>query len=150
MDMDKLRSFAGLSAESTQAFNKLAPLVEEYAEEIEAAISEADLNPDGAPSAAEITLLRTALGEIDPDLADALADELSHGISADQAQMLAARLTVSCAMADQDAVARVFSGLAQSYSADGDPDSEETALPDGPGEDDEDDESESGDEIEPE
>ena len=116
MDLKRAQAFAGLFSQNTAGFAKLGPLIEEYAEEIEAVIEEADLDEDESISSAKLTLLRTSLGEIDPDLADALEDELSHGISSDQAQTLAAQLTVSCALADQDRVARVFSELSKAYA----------------------------------
>ena len=138
MDIHKLHAFVGRSASGDSRFAKLAPLIEEYAEDIEAAIDEADLDGDEPISPLKLTLLRTALGEIDPDLADALGEELGRGLTSDQAQTLAAQLTVSCAMADQDRVAHVFSELARSYSID---DSDEIEIPD---------DSEYDDEIEPE
>lgn len=118
MDLKRVQAFAGLFSQNDPSFAKLGPLIEEYAEEIEAVIEEAGLDEDELISSSKLALLRTSLGEIDPDLADALEDELSRGITGDQAQTLAAQLTVSCALADQDRVARVFSELSKAYAKD--------------------------------
>lgn len=118
MDLKRVQAFAGLFSQNDPSFVKLGPLIEEYAEEIEAAIDEAGIEEGEQISSSKLTMLRTAMGEIDPDLAEALEDELSHGITGDQAQTLAAQLTVSCALADQDRVARVFSELSKAYAND--------------------------------
>jgi hypothetical protein len=127
MDLKRAQAFAGLFSQNDPRFARLGPLIEEYAEDIESVIDEAGLDSDETISSTKLTLLRASLCEIDPDLADALDDELALGITDDQAQALATRLTVCCAIADQDYVARVFSALSKTYAQ---MDSGETILDD--------------------